>query len=117
VAVRPRVELGRLVLYDRYFPDYVVDRKRYRVPASCQRLVELVARYVPQPDLYLVLGAPAQVLYERKQELSATEMSRQLREYRHFAKRVPNATVIRAERPHSAVLEDAIQCIIERHLS
>ncbi len=59
VVVRKRVNTGKLVLFDRYFPDYLVDRKRYRVPASCRWLVELVAGLIPQPDLYVVLDALA----------------------------------------------------------
>ena len=117
MVVRPRVRRGGLVLFDRYFPDCVVDRRRYRVPASCQWLVEVVARLMPQPDLYVVLDAPAQVLRGRKQEVTPIEVERQRREYRRLAASTGNATVITAEEAPAAVLERVVQCIIERHLT
>ena len=36
-AVWPNGRRGHLVLFDRYFPDCLVDPRRYRLPASCQR--------------------------------------------------------------------------------
>ena len=105
------------MLFDRYFPDCLVDRRRYRVPASCRWLVKLVANSVPQPDVYLVLEAPARVLRSRKQEVPEMETARQCREYRRFAAALRNATVIRADQPGDAVLEEAVQRIIEAHLS
>ena len=77
VAVRPQLAHGKLVLFDRYFPDCLVDPKRYRLPASCRRMTELIARLLPQPDLYVVLDAPASVLQERKHEVTLAESERQ----------------------------------------
>jgi thymidylate kinase len=116
-VVRPRVARGRLVMFDRYFADYLVDRRRYRVPASCEWLVERVAKSMPQPDLYLVLDAPAHVLRARKPELTAMEAERQCVEYRRLAASLRNAAVICADQTAAAVLEEVVQRVIEAHLS
>lgn len=116
-VILPGLARGRLVLFDRYFPDCLVDMRRYRIPASCRWLAELVAKYVPQPDLCLVLDAPAHVLRSRKQEVTEMETARQCREYRWLAAKLGNAAVIRADEPRDAVLEEVVQRIIEAHLS
>ena len=116
-VVRPRVTHGGLVLFDRYFPDCLVDRRRYRVPASCRWLVELVAKSLPRPDVYRVLDAAVHVLRSRKQEVPEMGTARQCREYRRLAAELRNATVIRADQPRDAVLEEVMQRIVETHLS
>jgi len=116
-VVLPRVARGRLVLFDRYFPDCLVDQRRYRIPASCRWLVELVAKWVPQPDLYLMLDAPANVLRLRKQEVAEMETDRQCREYRRLAAVIRNAAVVSVDQTGDAVLEKVVQIIIAAHLS
>jgi thymidylate kinase len=116
-VVLPRVGRGRLVLFDRYFPDCLVDRLRYRIPASCRWLAELAAKASPCPNLYLVLDVPAEVLRSRKQEVTAIEAERQCREYRRLAARMENAAMICAEGSADSVLEGVVQRIIEAHLS
>ena len=81
VAVRPQLARGKLILFDRYFPDCVVDPRRYRLPRSCKSIAELIARLIPEPDLYVVLDAPAKVLQERKTEVTAAESERQRTDY------------------------------------
>jgi len=116
-VVRPRVSRGMLVLFDRYFPDCVVDARRYRLPQSCRRLTEAVARLVPQPDLWVVLDAPASTLQERKREVAPAESEEQRREYARLAAKLANAAVVNAARPLPEVVDAVLECIIERHLA
>jgi hypothetical protein len=67
--------------------------------------------------LYLVLDAPAQVLQERKREVTAAEAERQGLDYKRLAGRLPNAAVVSAARPLTAVLDEVLERIVERHLS
>jgi thymidylate kinase len=76
VRIRPaRVRTG-LVLVERGWWDLAVDPRRYRlqVPASA---VRALGRFLPQPDLALVLDAPADAIRARKRELTEDEMIRQ----------------------------------------
>ena len=116
-VVRPQVMRGALVLFDRYFPDCLVDAKRYRLPRSCRRLTELVARLVPQPDMWVVLDVPPMTLWERKHEVAATELLRQGHEYAMLGEKFPNVTVVDAGRSLPDVVNAVMDCIIERHLA
>ena len=115
--VRPRLERGALVIFDRYFSDGLVDPKRYRLPRSCAWLVALVERALPKPDLYIVLEASAQVLGQRKREVAAAEVERQCRDYLKLAANLPNAVIVNAARPLPTVVDEVIERSIERHLA
>lgn len=115
--VRPRVERGALVVFDRYFPDGLVDPRRYRLPQSCGWLVALVERALPKPDLYVVLEASARVLGQRKQEVAPEEAERQCRDYRRLAANLPNAVLVDAARPLATVVNEVVERSIERHLA
>jgi len=116
-VVKPRVRRGALVLFDRYFPDCLVDAKRYRLPTSCQWLTELIARLVPRPDLCVVLDAPPRRLWERKREVPVTELLRQCHEYARLGERLSNVSVVDAARSLPDVVNEVVDRIIERHLT
>jgi len=74
-----------LLICDRYYHDILVDPKRYRYggPVSAAKLI---GRLMPQPNLWVLLDAPAEVLQTRKQEVSREETSRQRNAYLAFVK-------------------------------
>ncbi len=115
--VRPEIARGKLILFDRYFPDCLVDPRRYRLPPSCQRITELIARLIPKPDLYVVLDAPARVLQGRKTEVTAAESKRQRTGYATRFEKLPNVAVVDASRPLRDVVRDVLDRIIEFRLS
>ncbi len=117
VVVRPELANGKLILFDRYFPDCLVDPRRYRLPRSCRWATELIARLVPKPDLYVVLDAPASVLRERKRELAPAESERQRQEYGRRRVRLPNAVVVDASRPLAEVVAEVVDLIVEFRLA
>jgi thymidylate kinase len=80
-AVAPMRRRGRLVVFDRYFPDILVDPVRYRLPRGLAKVAAAFARVVPQPDLCILLDAPADIVQRRKQEISLSESQRQRRVY------------------------------------
>ena len=118
VKVRPQLAQGKLILFDRYFSDCLVDPKRYRLPASCPGMAELVARLLPKPDLIVVLDAPATVLQQRKCEVTPAESERQRKDYlMRLASETPNVVVVEAARPLVDVVEDVQNCMIEFRLA
>lgn len=117
VKVRPQLAQGKLILFDRYFSDCLVDPKRYRLPASCLGMAELVARLLPKPDLSVVLDAPATVLQQRKCEVTPAESERQRKDYLMRLASEPNVVVVEAARPLVDVVEDVQNCMIEFHLT
>ena len=89
---------------DRYYYDFLVDRKRYgfNVPDWLPRVV---ANIIPRPDMVIYLDNEAQPLFLRKQELTLEELRRQIHVFRKLAYLLPNAHVIRTDKP----LEEVIQ--------
>jgi thymidylate kinase len=96
---------GRLVLLDRFTHDAALPTPeldwRGRVTAA------LVRRLSRDPDLLLVLDAPAEVMYARKGEQGVTVLARDRRSYLDLAAEHPRATVIDATAVPSRVRRQA----------
>ncbi len=105
LKVRPVLAKGGLVTFDRYYQDFLIDPRRYRLklPAWLLRASLLV---VPQPELVFVLDAPAEVLHGRKQELPQTEIAAQLEALRRLSKGNPSARIINVDRSLSAIIDE-----------
>lgn len=73
-----------LIIFDRYFDDLIVDNKRYRYGGS-KNIAKLARLFIPKPDIYFILTADADIIYERKQEVSFEELQRQILEYKSLA--------------------------------
>jgi thymidylate kinase len=93
VAARHRAR-GRLVLFDRYPYDYLIQPSGLPWLRRAHRW--LLARACPRPDLVLVLDAPAAVLAARRPEHSVEELERRRQGYLALAARLPNAIVVDA---------------------
>ena len=117
MAVRPQMTKGRLVLFDRYFPDCLIDPRRYRLPESCRWMAKIVAMLLPEPDLYVVLDAPACVLQERKREVTPAESERQRTHYAEGLTKLANVVMVDAARPLPEVVEDVVSRIIDLRLA
>lgn len=79
--VRPFAGRGGWVVIQRGWWDMAVDPRRYRLSSS-RRLLWLMGRVLPSPDLLLVLEAPPEVVFARKEELELQELERQMRSWR-----------------------------------
>ncbi len=106
LLARPGRAAGQLVIFDRYFPDYAVDPRRYRLAEASIPLASLLGRLVPQPDMQFVLDVPAEELQKRKGEVSLAESARQRREYVARLGAMPNAMVLNADRPVAEVAQE-----------
>jgi thymidylate kinase len=76
LCVQPAAFRGGLVLIDRFYYDFFVDQRRYRLRIP-RCLIALGYRLLAKPDLVLLLDAPVEVLQSRKQEVLAAETQRQ----------------------------------------
>ena len=94
VAGRHRAR-GRLVLFDRYPYDYLI-QPGPPLPWLRRAHRGLLARACPRPDLVVVLDAPAAVLAGRRPEHTIEELERLRRGYLALAARLPNAIVVDA---------------------
>ena len=95
---RRKCARGAVMIFDRYFYDFIVDPRRSRIKLPTW-LRKLFLNMTPQPDLVFFLDCDAEVVYARKQELPKEEIERQLNEYRKLV----------ADDPKRFVRLDAIQ--------
>jgi thymidylate kinase len=111
-SVRTATMRTRLVVFDRYFCDIVVDPKRvlYGGPAW---LPKILMRLVPRPDLVLLLNASPEVLWSRKQEVPYEEVVRQQRDYLNMAHEMPGAVVIDAAPSRPEVAGQVREAILD----
>ncbi len=110
--IYPSLARSTLVLFDRYYHDLIVDAKRYRYGGPMWA-VRLVSRLIPRPDLVILLDAPPEVLYARKQEFPFAEARRQREAYLDLVKGLSNGYVIDASKPLDQVVAEAEQIILE----
>jgi hypothetical protein len=102
-----------LLLHDRHVMEIVVDPRRFRYGGPAW-LARWAARLIPQPDLVILLDAPAEVLQSRKQEVPLAETRRQLEAYRSYVNRLSNGRIVDASQPVEQIVEDVRQAIRHR---
>ena len=81
LSVRTKLVKSSLLIFDRYYDDLLVDPRRYRYGGG-KGLLRFLRKFVPKPDLLLVLDVPENDLLSRKQEVSKEELTRQKVAYR-----------------------------------
>lgn len=101
-----------LKIWDRYCYDVLVDPKRYRYGGS-MTFARWIAKLAPKPALVILLDAPAEVLYARKQEVSFAETARQREAYLALVNAMDNGVVIDATQPLDQVIQDTCNSIVE----
>lgn len=99
-----------LFICDRYYHDLLVDPLRYRYggPLWAARLIGML---VPQPRLWILLDAPAEVLQARKQEVPLEETSRQCAAYRAFVRGRKDFAIVDAAQSLDQVVTDVTRAI------
>lgn len=110
-GVRRETVRTRLVIFDRYFYDIVVDPRRV-LYGGPRWLPKILSRLLPRPELVILLNAPPEVLWSRKQEVSYEEVARQQREYLRLARGVAGAVVVDAARPLPEVVGQVREAIL-----
>ncbi len=103
---------GHIILFDRDYYDLLVDSKRYRYGGPSW-LAKLICRFIPRPDLVILLDAPPAVLQVRKQEVPLKEAARQRAAYLKLLHRLPEGHIVDATRPLNEVVADVEQSILD----
>jgi thymidylate kinase len=111
MRVWPAMVRTRLVVFDRYFYDILVDPKRVRYGGP-RWLLRWIAAMLPKPDLVILLNASPEVLWSRKQEVPFEEVGRQQKRYLELAATLKHAIVIDAAQPLADVVHDTVEAIV-----
>jgi thymidylate kinase len=109
---------GRIVLFDRhfYFDYYAHDiAPGSRDRSVSQRLHGLfLERVYPKPDLVVLLDAPPEILWARKQEGAFEAVVRRREEYLHMEPAFEDFVVVDATRPQDDVVRQVTDLILHR---
>jgi len=97
--------VGTLIVMDRYYYDFLIDRKRYGFNMS-DRLPKLLVKIIPKPDLVIYLNNDARNLHSRKQELTLKELERQIEMFRRLITKLPNSYTINTDKSLPAVVDE-----------
>ncbi len=101
-CVLPRTFRGGMVLIDRYYYDFFVDQRRYRLQVP-QFLVRFGYLFLPKPDVAFLLDAPPETLQSRKQEVALSETVRQREAFLDLAAQQEEMQVVDAGRTPAEV--------------
>lgn len=103
----------KIIIFDRYYYDYLVDLHRYRfnIPNS---LPKLFLPIIPAPDLTIYLDAEPEELIRRKQEISLSELKRQVDEFRKVLSIIPNSIKVATNRPVEEIVKEITYLILEK---
>ncbi|MCD7862796.1 MAG: hypothetical protein LUG61_04635 [Lachnospiraceae bacterium] len=110
--VRWQLSKGHLVVFDRYYYDYYMDKIRYRLSIS-DRVLDFFRFMIPKPDVsFLLIGDP-QVLYERKKEIDVSEIEAQIQRLRANENKFAHAVEIDV----NASVDDVVFCVAKEILN
>jgi thymidylate kinase len=112
-SVYPTLARRGLFINHRYLLDAMVDPKRYRYGGP-MRLLEMIWRVAPKPNLVIVLDAPAEVVHARKMETTLEETRRQREAYLAMAKTLSNAYVVNSNQPPQGTVDEVMDIVL-RH--
>lgn len=105
---------GAVLIFDRYFYDFVVDPRRSRINLPVW-IRNFFLNLTPQPDIVIFLDCDPETVYARKQELERDEIERQLKEYRKLASKFPNRFIrLNAQQLPEASCLQALREIVRR---
>ncbi len=107
LAIRPAVRSGSVVVGDRWLYGYAAQPLALKFYGP-EWVARLMLRLMPQPDLVMVLDAPAEVIRERKAELSVAEIEA---ERRHWARIRGRMLTLDATRPAEELADETLNHI------
>jgi thymidylate kinase len=103
-----------LLICDRYYHDLLVDPIRYRYGGPLW-IARLVGKLMPQPNLWVLLDASAEVLQTRKQEVPLEETARQRNAYLAFVRNQRDYVIVDAAQSLDKVIAEVKSAITKLH--
>ena len=109
--IRKEIKSGKLVIFDRYFYDYYLDKARYRLNIS-DRTLDAFKWMIPQPDRTFLLVGDAVMLYKRKQEISVEEIQKQIYKIKRCKEKFANSVIIDVDKSIIEIVETVVKNIM-----
>ena len=105
LRIRRRCIAGKVYIFDRYFYDFIVDPYRSRIKLPYW-LRLLFLKMTPEPEEVFFLDCDTATIYNRKQELTRTEIERQLEGYRTLARKFPRFHIVDSRKPVEKIVHE-----------
>ena len=83
----------KLYIFDRYAHDILIDPLRYKHNLP-KKLTRFILNFFPRPNLWIFVNPSLKIIKSRKQELSDSELKRQIKEYSIFFKNKKNVLIL-----------------------
>jgi thymidylate kinase len=111
--IAPMKRSGTLVLCDHfYFLGMALDPLKYRYGGNLF-WIKLLLGMVPQPDMYILLDVPLDIVYGRRQEATRDEVNQLLERHREYISSNPCGYVVNAANPVEQVAADVSRIIVQ----
>ncbi|QPZ90005.1 nucleoside/nucleotide kinase family protein [Thioclava electrotropha] len=104
---------NRLVLFDRFIHDILIDPRRHRMD-RVRWWMRALLKLAPRPDLAIIITAPTGVIQTRKQEVSAAETERQVQAYKDAAGLFARAIALENVGPPEATARRIVEEVMRR---
>ncbi|WP_339670096.1 hypothetical protein [Dasania marina] len=111
-VVRPSLAHGKLVIFDRYYDDMIIDPIRYGYSGPVW-ILKAVNKFIPSPHLILSFYASAEIIQNRKSEVTYEETSEQLKAYANYNDLISNGVLIDTDASEAEVLNKVLNEIDE----
>ena len=104
---------GHLVVFDRYYYDFYMDKVRYRLNIG-NWAIRLFHLFIPEPDMTFVLLGDAEKIHARKNELPLEEVEKQIKTLDKYKDKFKSPIVIDACQSIGNVLYEVSMNILKR---
>jgi thymidylate kinase len=111
--LRPSLVRSTLIIFDRHLVDMVIDPYRYRYSGSVW-LARLACKLMPQPDLFILMDAPAETLQSRKQEVTLAESEKQRQAYLEWARQKSACKIVDSSQSLEQAIAEVNDIILSR---
>lgn len=111
LKVRKQVAEGKLVIFDRYYYDFYLDKIRYRMSLG-DAWFRMAEYLVPSPDITFVLTGEAEPIWRRKQEMPLEEVQRQIDVLEQHKQHFAHPATINVVRPIPEVVAAVAESIV-----
>lgn len=111
-TIYPALVRSSLVIHDRHVIDCLVDPVRYRYSGPAW-LLSWIWRWIPKPELVILLDVPAEIVQSRKQEVSFDVSAKQRLAYRELVGQLPNGRIVDGSQPLAKVVAEVNEMILK----
>lgn len=108
--VLPMKIKSTLTIFDRYYDDLLVDPRRYRNNTP-NWIIYFFRFFIPEPDLWIFLDCPTDIIQSRKSEVPPEETERQRQAYLHLSSTRKNCIVLNTHRDVHEISAEACNFI------